>query len=330
MPAKEALYWKKEDNNVICSLCPHNCKINDEEFGFCNARQNINGKLIAESYGRVSALNIDPIEKKPLYHFYPGLKTLSFGSFGCNLKCAFCQNYSISTLKPRKDVFFSPEDASYFAFEKNIKLISYTYNEPLINYEWVLDMSMTARKKGMQNILVTNGYINEEPLKKLSDFIDAANIDLKAFSNSFYRKNCKGSLEPVLNSIKILKKAGVHIEITNLLIDEYNTDIDEFQKMLDFIVDLSDKIPLHLSRYFPSYQFSARQTKEETLIKFYDMAKEKLNNVYLGNFNNSKYESTYCKNCGFCIIERNGYDININCENLKFCCNCGTKNNIII
>lgn len=292
---------------------------------------NESGRLVSKSYGRVSAINIDPVEKKPLYHFYPGEKTLSFGSFGCNLSCGFCQNSSISAVKPKESPFFTPEDSAYFAVEKNVKLISYTYNEPLTNYEWVLEMSAAARKKSMQNILVTNGYINEEPLKKLADYLDAANVDLKAFTDKFYNKVCGGYVDPVLNTIKNLHKAGVHLEITNLLIDNENTSEDDFDKMTDFIASVSDEIPLHLSRYFPDFNFTAEKTKAETLLKFYNEAKKKLKYVYIGNFDGpEEYGSTFCKSCGFCLIERNGYNIKINCKNPRICRECGVKNNIII
>ncbi|MCL1973055.1 MAG: AmmeMemoRadiSam system radical SAM enzyme [Endomicrobia bacterium] len=304
--------------------------ISEGRYGLCNARQNIGGTLISQSYAMISALNLDPVEKKPLYHFYPGSKTLSFGSFGCNLKCGFCQNSGIASSKPAGNIQLSPEDAVYFAVEKNIKLISYTYNEPLINYEWVFDMSMLARKKSMQNILVTNGYIKEEPLKKLACFIDAANVDLKAFSDDFYHKNCGGSLEPVLKSIEILHKMNVHLEITNLVIDGENSDMEEFEKMIEYIAGINDEIPLHLSRYFPSHKFTAAKTKRETLFNLYDIAKTKLKYVYLGNFDGIEQESTYCKNCGFCIISRKGYDITVNCKNPRICPECGIRNNIII
>ena len=330
MPDKAALYWKEaKDKAVRCGLCPHKCLINESNFGVCNARRNLNGVLYSQSYGIISALNIDPVEKKPLFHFHPGEKTLSLGSYGCNFTCGFCQNFSISAVRPPKKDIVSPEDALYFASEKNIKLISYTYNEPLINYEWLLETCELARKKGMENILVTNGYINEEPLKRIAEWIDAANVDLKAFSGAFYKKNCGGSLEPVLKSIEILHKSKIHVELTNLVIDNENTSEMDFQKMLDFIANLSDEIPLHISRYFPSYRFELAPTKEETLIRFYETAKKKLKYVYIGNFSGQKYESTYCKKCGFCIIERKGYKITPKCKNLRICCECEIKNNII-
>lgn len=331
MRAKEASYWNRQGSNkVFCRLCPHECLIPERQFGLCNARQNVNNTLISKSYGMVSAINIDPVEKKPLYHFYPGAKTLSIGSFGCNLKCGFCQNSGISMSKPEGDIRLSPEDTAYFAIEKNIKLISYTYNEPLINYEWVGEMSALARKKSMQNILVSNGYIKEEPLKRLSDYIDAANIDLKAYGNSFYEKNCGGSLEPVLRTIENLYNSKVHLEITNLVIDGENSDEASFRKMVGFIAGISDEIPLHLSRYFPSHKFTLPETKEETLINLYSIAKEKLKYVYLGNFDSPEHENTYCKNCAACLIERNGYNIKMNCKNPRLCPECGTRNNIII
>ncbi len=330
MRDKEALYWSGKNGRVRCELCPHMCVLEDSQFGLCNARQNVKGLLVSKSYGLISAISIDPVEKKPLYHFYPGSKTLSFGGYGCNFKCGFCQNFSVSQIKPKNDHFLLPEDALYFALEKNIRLISYTYNEPLINYEWIFEMFVQARKRSMQNILVTNGYINEVPLKRLAEFTDAANVDLKAFNNDFYKKNCGGTLEPVLKTIELLYKEKVHIELTNLLIDGQNTDIKEFEKMIDFIASLSDAIPLHLSRYFPNYNFKDTRTKEETLKNFYNLAKEKLKYVYLGNFDNIVYESTFCKKCGNCLIARDGYEVTVNCKNPAICPECGSKNNIIL
>ena len=330
MPDKKALYWQKHGRETACLLCPHTCIIKEGQFGLCNARQNVGGTLISKSYGAVSALNVDPVEKKPLFHFYPGSTTLSFGSFGCNFKCGFCQNYDISFSKPNNDMRFMPADAAYFAVEKNIKLISYTYNEPFTDYEWVYEMSELARKKSMQNILITNGYIKKEPLKRLAAFTDAANVDFKAYDDNFYKKHCGGSLKPVLETIEELYAAKVYIELTNLIIDGENSDPEAFGKMLDFIVGIDNEIPLHISKYFPSYQFSIAQTSEKTLYNLYNIAKEKLKYVYLGNMDSVKHESTYCKQCGFCLIERKGYNITINCKNPRICPECGIKNNIII
>ncbi|MDR2426864.1 MAG: AmmeMemoRadiSam system radical SAM enzyme [Endomicrobium sp.] len=330
MQDKIALYWNKQGGKVFCELCPHECILVHGKFGICNARQNIKNVLISKSYGVISTINIDPIEKKPLYHFYPGSTTLSFGSFGCNLKCGFCQNYVIARAKPSENIKLSPEDAIYFAVEKNAKLLSYTYNEPLTNYEWVLELAKLAARKNMHNILVTNGYIKEAPLEKLADYIAAANIDLKAYDDGFYNRHCSGTLSQVLKSIEILYKLKVHIEITNLVIDAENSDRQHFLQMLNFISSLSDEIPLHLSRYFPNNNFVLPQTRKETLINLYKIAKNKLKHVYIGNYDDCKYGSTYCKNCGFCIIERNGYNIKINCKNPAFCPQCMTRTNIII
>ncbi|MCL2335233.1 MAG: AmmeMemoRadiSam system radical SAM enzyme, partial [Endomicrobia bacterium] len=289
MPDKTALFWESAKSGVRCVLCPHECLIADGKYGICKARKNENGKLVSKSYGAVSAINLDPVEKKPLYHFYPGSKTLSFGSYGCNLSCGFCQNYSISAANPCvPEAYLSAQDALYFALEKNIRLISYTYNEPLTDYEWVLETAELARKKGMKNILVTNGYINEKPLIKLCGFIDAANVDLKAFSGRFY-KNCGGSLAPVLKTIEIMFSKKVHLELTNLVIEGENTAESEFKKMIDFISGLSDEMPLHLSRYFPAYKFTKEQTSSETLKKLYETAKKRLKYAYIGNYDGSEY-----------------------------------------
>lgn len=330
MQSKQALFWNTLGTEIRCTLCPHYCEIDEGGYGKCKVRQNRNGFLFAQSYGLISALGIDPVEKKPLFHFHPGSKTLSFGSFGCNLSCSFCQNFQISQNKPEKTTFFKPDDALYFALEKNIKLISYTYNEPVVNYEWVLETAELARKKGMENILISNGYINEKPLNDLSEFIDAANIDLKSFDNNFYKGFCKATLKPVLKTIEFLHSNKIHIEITNLLIENKNTDIAVFDNLIDFLADLSNEIPLHLLRYFPAYKVSSKATDEKILTDFYNKAKKKIKHVYLGNVGYKEFENTYCKKCGFTLIERDGYNISLNCKNPRICCNCGVKNNIIL
>lgn len=329
MRDKTALYWDKRGDKIFCGLCPQECVIGDGMSGLCGARQNLKDRLVSKSYGILSAVNIDPVEKKPLYHFYPGSKTLSFGSFGCNLKCRFCQNFSISFSEPAGDIRLTPREALSFAYEKNIKLISYTYNEPLTNYEWVFEMSELAGKNGISNILVTNGYINEKPLKKLAKYIDAANIDLKAFDDDFYKRICGGTLLPVLKTIELLAELKVHTEITNLVIDGENEDEGNFFGLVNFIAGISDEIPLHLSRCFSNKNFAVARTRKETLMKFYNTAKSKLKYVYLANSDSPEHGTTYCGNCSFPIIERIGYDVKINCENPGICPKCAAENNII-
>lgn len=326
---KEALFYKKLKKKVVrCFLCPNFCVINENELGKCLARKNINGKLISLSYGKPVAINIDPIEKKPLYHFLPGTKTFSIGTAGCTLKCDFCQNYEIAQTSPEdfSAKVIGPEEIIKKARENNCRSISYTYNEPTAFYEYVLDIAKLARKNKIKNIIVSNGYINEEPLKRLIKYIDAANIDLKGFTEIFYKKNCFGSLKPVLNALKILK-SNVWLEITNLIIPGLNDNQKDIDKMCRWIKkNLGSDIPLHFSRFFPMHKMLNKQiTPVETLEKAYKIAKNNgINYVYIGNVDN-KRENTYCHKCNALLIERNGYSITKNNIKRNKCNNCNAK-----
>ncbi|MGB9731903.1 MULTISPECIES: AmmeMemoRadiSam system radical SAM enzyme [Calditerrivibrio] len=303
---KEALFYEKlDDKKVRCLLCPHRCIISNEGHGICLIRKNIEGTLHQTSYGEVSSINVDPIEKKPLYHFHPGSEILSIGTNGCNLNCAYCQNFSISkNLTLRQKV--TPEELISLAQKTNSIGIAYTYNEPTIWYEFVYDTAMIFQKSGFKNVLVTNGYINSEPLKQLLPYIDAANIDLKAFSEEKY-KMLGGSLKEVLNTIETMYRKDIHIEITHLAVENYTTDIKEFDELCRFISSINKSIPLHISRYFPCYKLSLPPTRNEFLLDLFDIAKRYLSFVYLGNvlYNND----TTCPVCGAKIIIRNGYKI---------------------
>lgn len=270
---------------VHCVLCPHDCHIQEGHRGLCGVRINHHGELFAESYGQVSSLALDPIEKKPLYHFHPGSRILSLGSFGCNFSCSFCQNHSLSMEKP-DTVYIAPEllvqKALELKKEGNIGL-AYTYNEPLISFEFVLDCCKLAREKGLLNVLVTNGYIQQEPLSEILPVIDAMNIDLKSFHQEFYGKICNGKVEFVKKTIeRAVQKC--HVEVTTLIIPGLNDTEEEMEDLSSWLSSLSPEIPLHLTRFFPRYKLSDRgPTPHETLERLALIAKTRLKYVYLGN-----------------------------------------------
>ena len=280
---KEALYWEKIDGEVHCLLCPHDFKIVNGVTGVCGVRQNIGGKLYSLVYGEMTSVSLDPIEKKPLYHYHPGESILSLGTKGCNFKCPFCQNWAIS-----QDLEVPTQKiTSRWVIDKAKECksfgIAYTYNEPFIWYEFVLETAKLAKKEGLENVLVTNGYVNPKPLEEMLPFIGAMNIDLKSIDDDFYRKYCKGSLEPVLRTIKRSAKA-CHVELTNLVIPGLNDSEGNFDRLVDWIYDnVGADVPLHFSRYFPCYKLDQPLTSKETLEKAYKIAKKKLKNVHLGN-----------------------------------------------
>jgi len=327
---KEALFYElvnQEKGVIKCLLCPKECLVKKDQVGFCRARKNINNKLYSLIYSKISSYGMDPIEKKPLYHFYPGIMVLSMGTIGCNFSCDFCQNWAISQANI-KDVSveeLSPEKAVQLALQNNSPAIAYTYSEPLIWYEYVLDTARLAKKNNLKNILVTNGFINYEPLLKILPFIDALNIDLKSFRNSFYQKYCQGKLSPVLRTIE-LSKEYCHIEITNLIIPGLNDSEEEIKEMVDWISSLNEEIPLHFSRYFPCYKMNISATPISTLYKARDIAQKKLKYVYIGNIWDEEANATYCSNCKTLLIKRTGYNIiNLGLDEDGKCKHCGEK-----
>ena len=325
---KEAMYYKKLNNSLVhCVLCPWNCVIKPNGFGNCGARKNIDGKLYSLVYAKPVSVNIDPIEKKPLYHFLPGSHSLSIGTLGCNLHCLNCQNYDISQSKadefPGKEI--KPEEIVQEAIKNNCKSISYTYNEPTIFYEYVIETAKLAKKKGIKNVMVTNGYINKEPLKELYHLIDAANIDLKAFDEDFYKRVCKVRLKPVLEAIKEIKNIGTWIELTNLIIPGYNDSKEQIEKLVKWVKDnVGTRTPLHFSAFYPTYKLlDAPRTPPETLIKAKEIAKKYgLKYIYLGNTSSSDSGNTYCPKCNKLLIERGGFEVyknNIKNNSCPFC-----------
>ncbi len=329
-------YTKLENNKVLCELCPWNCVLGIGQTGICRVRINENGRLATLVYNKVSAIGIDAIEKKPLYHFYPGSRILSIGEVGCNLYCNFCQNHTISQCSAAGFEGFINTTSKNIVEQAlntfgNIG-IAYTYNEPVTFYEFMLETAKLAHKNRLKNVVVSNGYINRKPLRELLPFIDAFNIDLKAFSNEFYKKQTGTELEPVLNSLKTIAESGTHLEITTLVIPHLNDDGKTFKKMVRWISrELGSEIPLHLSRYFPQYKLQTAPTPTKKLELLYGLARQHLRYVYLGNVNDIIRSSTYCSTCGAVLIKRDNYqtkqvglDENARCEN------CNSGNNIRI
>lgn len=322
-----ALYYKEQENKQVkCILCPHNCVIALGKTGVCKSRKNQDGKLFSGTYGKFSSINLDPIEKKPLYNFYPGSQILSIGSLGCNLKCSFCQNWEISQAGFEELITkeVKLENIVKLAGENKSIGIAYTYNEPLINYEWIKDCCELMHKNNLKNVFVTNGYINQEPLKKLAPFIDAANIDVKSFSVDFYASICRAKLSPVLETVKYLVAQKKHIELTTLLITGINDSESELEKLTDWIAELNPEIPMHFSRYFPMYHYEEPPTDLKSMVKAYEIAKKKLKYVYLGNIQEMRYNNTYCPKCGEIAIERSGYFIKNKTDIDNKCQKCST------
>jgi len=327
---KEALFYElaNESKGIIkCLLCPKGCLIKEGQVGFCQSRKNINNKLYSLIYSKVSSCGFDPIEKKPLYHFCPGTSVLSLGTVGCSFACSFCQNWTISqgSIENVSVEELSPERAVQLTLDNNSPGIAYTYSEPLIWYEYILDTARLAKKNNLKNILVTNGFINQEPLLKLLPFIDALNIDLKSFQNSFYQKYCRGSLAPVLRTIEIAKSYS-HIEITNLIIPGLNDKEEEIKELVDWVASQGENIPLHFSRYFPCYKMDIKATPISTLQKARAIAQQKLKYVYVGNIWDEEANTTYCGNCKKPLIKRTGYNIiNLGLDKNGKCKFCGEQ-----
>jgi len=301
---KEAKYYKSLENGYCeCLLCPHHCKIAPNKAGLCRARKNIDGKLYAINYGRTTSIAVDPIEKKPLYHFHPGSDILSIAPNSCNLFCPYCQNAEISQMEAPTE-FISPEDLVNIAKRYNSIGVAYTYSEPLTWFEYLLDAGEAIHRAGLVNVLVTNGMLNPEPLFELIPIIDAANIDLKSIRKDFYKNLIKGDLDTVLNFIRTVKKHW-HIELTNLVIPGYNDTDEDFKKLVDFVCSIGDETPLHFSRFFPHYKMQdVPPTPVDTLLRAYRIAKEKLKYVYIGNVLLEEGNNTYCPYCGNLLVER--------------------------
>ncbi len=303
---KEASFYEPlADRRVACHLCPHECLIADGKRGICGVRENQDGMLIALTYERPASVQMDPIEKKPLYHFYPGSRILSLGSVGCNLSCGFCQNWSLVEGAVPGSIL-TPDEIPDIAKKQGSIGVAWTYNEPFIWYEYIADAGRRVKETGLVNVLVTNGYVNPEPLKGILGLIDAMNIDLKAIDDSFYRKNCKGRVDPVRETIRIADESCL-VEVTNLIIPGQNDSTDAIRRLVDFIASVNPDIPLHFSRYFPHRSFPAPPTPEQTLTDAFEIARERLSYVYLGNVELDRGNDTFCPQCGTVLVSRRGY-----------------------
>lgn len=324
--------YKNIDNKTQCLLCPNNCLLNEGQFGLCGTRKCENKKIVNPYSGIISSTGIDPIEKKPLYHFMPSSVIFSVGFYGCTLKCQFCQNYSISQFHPdhlKQQEKLSPDNIVFLLKEKNYKSIAFTYSEPTLYFEWVLETSKLCRKNNIKTVLVTNGYLNKNPSEELLNYIDAANIDLKSGTDEFYKNICKGKIEPVKDFIKTAYEKKVHIELTTLIITDTNDSEEEMDTITDFISSISKNIPFHISRYHPSYKFSKPATNPEKIENLIIKAKKKLNYVYGGNISGNS--ETKCVKCGKSLINRDFYNISkINIDNKGNCVFCKEYNYFVM
>lgn len=319
----EAQHWTPlEGGKVRCNICPQNCTIAEDGHGLCLGRVNKGGTLYAENYGECVSASMDPIEKKPLYHICPGKNILSIATYGCNLRCEFCQNWTISQTKAPSE-HLSPERIVALAKRNGSFGIAYTYTEPIIWYEYIMATGDMAHSEGLKNVLVTNGVINEEPLRELLPLVDAMNIDLKSMRPDFYRELCHvDGLDAVKRTIEMASDA-THVEVTNLLIHGKNDSEEELREFVDFVAGVSPTIPVHFSRYFPNYRMEVPPTPMESLELADRLAREKLHYVYLGNVGLESDSNTYCPEDGHLLVRRTGYSMEIVGIEDGRCAKCG-------
>ncbi|MCX7927206.1 MAG: AmmeMemoRadiSam system radical SAM enzyme [Candidatus Omnitrophica bacterium] len=313
---KEALLYERLNGlQVRCNLCAHQCKIKDGNFGLCGVRQNEHGMLYTLVYGDLVAVCVDPIEKKPLYHFLPGTDSFSIATVGCNFRCAFCQNWEISQANIRDGTliagrFFSPEEIIKQAKQRNCQSISYTYTEPTIFFEYAYDCARLAKESGLRNVFVTNGYMTDKTRQLIAPYLDAANIDLKFFSDENYQRVCNARLKPVLESIEDFYRRGVWIEVTTLVVPGENDSEEELTKIAKFLSSIDKQIPWHISRFFPNYKYSEYSpTEEEKLKQAHRIGLQaRLKYIYIGNVYGWGSD-TFCPGCGRRVIKREGYNV---------------------
>lgn len=331
---KEALWYEKlPDKKVHCGLCPHDCTFGPGKRGKCRVRLNVDGVLYSVNYGKAGGFAMDPIEKKPLYNFYPGTYVLSAGAKGCNLRCEFCQNWQLAHGE-HEEVDITPmgmvNAAEKYSAYYDVIGLAYTYSEPFMWYEFVLDTSRLARQSGLKNVMVTNGFVNEGPLKEILPHMDAMNIDVKAFTNEFYERIAHGALDPVLKTAERAKAFGCHVEITTLLIPGLNDSQEEIEQLVEWVSGtLGRDTPLHFSRYFPNYKFDLAPTPVDVLTKAREIARSKLDYVYLGNVGAGDHVNTNCPTCGNTVIRRDRGKVDTRGLKGKNCSRCGETINVI-
>ena len=328
MYVREAMHYKKlEEDRVECEICPRECKIAPKERGYCGVRENEGGVYKTLVYGRACSANVDPIEKKPLSHFLPGTQALSIATAGCNVECKFCQNWEISQFRPEqiRDMNLQPETLVSEARKRKIESIAFTYSEPIVFYEYMHDTAKLAKKEGVASVMISNGYIKEEPMAQLCEHLSAVKIDLKAFTEKFYKETCSGKLQPVLDTLKLLKKKEMWFEIVVLIIPTLNDSEDEISEMCSWVFgELGPNVPIHFSRFHPTYKIkNLPPTPISTLTRARETAmRASLNYAYVGNIPGHEGESTYCPCCKKMIVKRTGYRVSaIAIENGKctFC-----------
>jgi len=332
-PAEESLiearhYEKLPHKKIRCTLCPRKCVIDDQERGYCGVRENRGGVYYTLVYGKPCTWHIDPIEKKPLFHFLPGTRAFSISTVGCNIECKFCQNWQISQIRPEQflEYIASPQEIARAADATGCASIAYTYAEPIVFYEYMYDCAVEGRKRGIRSVMISNGYINPEPMRQLCEVLDAVKIDFKAYTERFYREICRGHLKPVLDTLVLLKQIGIWFEMVYLVIPTQNDSPDEIRRMCRWILrELGPDVPLHFTRFYPQYKLrNLPPTPVKTLERAWKIAREEgLHFVYIGNVPGHRAESTYCPSCGTRLIYRIGYATEI--ENLDGgrCSHCG-------
>lgn len=332
---KEAILYDEVGKALNCKICERRCIISPGKFGFCQMRGNDGGKLYSLNYAAASSVAVDPIEKKPLFHFYPGSLVLSLGSVGCNFRCKYCQNWSISQAElektPTREI--SPEEAIRLTKEYGCKSIAWTYNEPTMWFEYTLDSAKLAKKEDIKTIYVTNGYMTDESFELIKPYLDAANIDLKGMSEKFYNDLCDAKLQPVLENIVRMHDAGIHIEVTNLMIPQYNDSDDDIKALVEFMVkEVGVEVPLHFTRFFPQYQLqNIPPTEMGSLENAHKIAKDAgMKYVYIGNIPTVDGENTYCPECGELVIKRDGFQVvSDDLKKTRKCPKCKAKIDII-
>jgi pyruvate formate lyase activating enzyme len=325
---RDASWFEKLDNGaVLCRLCPAECRLTMGKAGICGSRFNQDGRLVTDNYGELVTLAVDPIEKKPLYHFYPGSMILSTGPNCCNLGCTHCQNWTISQQKT-STVYFTPDRLVQAAREHNSIGVAFTYTEPMVWYEFIMDVAPLLRKRGFKVVLVTNGYAMPGPFADFLSVSDAMNIDLKGIRPEFYARVCKGKLSPVLDNIRSAVAAGVHLELTNLLIPNENDNPQDISDLIDFVAGVSVEIPIHFSAYHPDYQATQPTTPVSTLSLALKLATRKLKYVYVGNIAGGVGHDTNCPSCGTLLIKRSGYRVQIMGLTAGICPKCGFDTHI--
>jgi pyruvate formate lyase activating enzyme len=330
MVIKAELFERDIQNHVVCRLCAHHCRLHDGAIGICRVRKNIAGILYSLNYDHVVAMHMDPIEKKPLYHFLPGSSSFSIAAMGCNFSCRFCQNHSISMVNEEHEIAgetISPEQLVENALKNRARSISYTYTEPTVFFELMLETARLAHQEGLKNVMVSNGYMSSQALSVLGPFLDAANIDLKAFNENFYNKYCSARLEPVLETISALRARGIWLEITTLLIPGLNDDREEIKRLISFLLELDDRIPWHISRFFPQYQlWHIPATEQESIHNLLRLGVESgLKYLYSGNLTVDCWNDTNCPSCKKTLIQRQGYQTEIIALQSGKCQFCGQK-----